>query len=169
MVYRLDFPTDKGRITLNRARAPYRITGPTWIDMDGFHIWLFAEGTERAQPLWGLIRFKVIPLDSRTEIIAECNETVLMAYFEGMLAEIGECWPETKEWLEGEIGGMAEEPIEQRQPINKQKRPYVKERQRKVLELSKSGWLVETIAKHIGCSESTVKRDRKDLREEGLL
>ena len=51
MVPNRHFPTRKGRVTLQSGRAPYRITGPTRIDMDAIYSWPISEDTEQARPL----------------------------------------------------------------------------------------------------------------------
>jgi len=94
-----DFSTERGRITLQPARAPYSIAGPTDIEMEGFYIKPSTNNdTEVAQPLPRIILFKVVPLaPTRLEVTAKCTQPVIMAYFKELLMAIVERWPEAQE------------------------------------------------------------------------
>lgn len=105
----------------------------------------------------------------RMEVGIECNHPVVMAYFRELLREIGKRWPEAERGLEARPEGALEEKPERQKPTKGSPRPYVKERREKVRNLSIRGLLISEIAGRLGCSESTVKRDRRWLREEGQL
>ena len=88
------FPTEKGRITIQRAR-PSGLGNKLYMSMEGMYIVPQDNHTEMGYPMNDVIRFKVIPLTpSRIEIVAECSQPVANEYFLYLLTEISKRWPQ---------------------------------------------------------------------------
>lgn len=100
-----DFFTERGRITLQRARGPHSITGPTNIEMEGFYIKPSTNNdAEVAQHLPSVILFKVVPLaPARLEVTSKCIQPVVIDYFKELLMAIIERWPEAQERARVEV------------------------------------------------------------------
>ncbi|GAB4150856.1 MAG: hypothetical protein Fur0021_14000 [Candidatus Promineifilaceae bacterium] len=90
------FPTEKGRISIQRAIRTHTYGGSTlYMKMEGFYIVPTGEKTETAYPISEVIRFKIIPLTpSRIEVVAECGQPVMQEYFIHLLTQISRRWPQ---------------------------------------------------------------------------
>mgnify|MGYP005844859309 CR=1 FL=1 len=96
------FPTEKGRITLQRCRTEQRY-GYHLAIIGGFYIVANEkENTETAWPQSSVIEFKLTPLsDNRTEIEARCHQPLVAPYFLELLVEMAKRWPEAKQTVSG--------------------------------------------------------------------
>ncbi len=105
------FPTDKGRIGLQRARRSTRYVSSNVMAMDGYYIYPNDDGTsERAWPVSELIRFEMTPLSqNRTDVTSECNQWVVLPYFCRLLGAVAERWPEAVPKLMDQVLGRRAE------------------------------------------------------------
>ena len=92
MAYLEDFPTEKGRITLQSSRYN-RQTGVA--SMEGAYILPVDETTEKAFRIGTAIEFRLTPLShDRTEVRARCLQPVCSPYFDQLVSEISIRWPQ---------------------------------------------------------------------------
>lgn len=97
------FPTEKGKIGLNRARPLYPPgyfgTNIMYVGMGGFYYYTSNGNEDFAFPLSEIIRFKIVPLTSeRIEVIAECTQPVAENYFLDLLESINKRWPQSPDF-----------------------------------------------------------------------
>jgi len=104
------FPTEQGRICLQRASVSRQFEGGCVLGQDGAYIIPGdQEGTEELFELRRLIEFKLEQLaPERIAVSASCSQAVLWPYFLSLLAEVKRRWPESREAI-GEYLGTAEE------------------------------------------------------------
>lgn len=179
MIPDLHFPTENGRIIhLHRSHRPgCRTDVPYWslcgIAAQPSETLEEAEARSRSTGdnwLGSLISFDAVQLaPQRLEVTAECNHPAVMGYFDELLEEIKKRWPEARATSAIAANAPEEEKPERQKSTNGSPRPYMKERRKKVRNLSMEGVTIAGIASRLGCSEATVKRDLKWLREEGQL
>lgn len=87
------FPTQKGRISLNRARY---LRDRNRVVIQGFYIVKQDEETETAYSLSEVIIFEIIPLSvDRIEVMPRCTQNVAYGYFEDLIKDILIRWPDT--------------------------------------------------------------------------
>ena len=93
------FPTEKGRIGIQRARLSSQGNMPSMV-MDGAYFVPKDDGSEIAYLIKDVIEFKIIPLTpNRIEIRARCNQRVVTEYFLHLLAEMNKRWPQPQDVL----------------------------------------------------------------------
>lgn len=92
-----NFPTEKGRISLQRARpAPYGFSGNRYMYMEGHYFAPAKDGSETVY-LSMSIDFQIISLNQdRIEIVAECSQPAVEGYFQFLLGEISKRWSPIK-------------------------------------------------------------------------
>lgn len=89
------FPTDNGRITLQRAIATRNFNDVLGVSIHGMYMYQSGPDTETATWPINMITFRVIPLASeRIEVHAECSQPAVLGYFQGLMAEITKRWPQ---------------------------------------------------------------------------
>ena len=162
---RLDFPTEEGRIVLHTT-----VVSPRTSDRTEISLWATCtvpsdEDAGRRERRPPVIDFLVEPLDpKRTEVTAECRLPAVMDYFKELLSRMAERWEGAPE-----VVSRPEQETEPRKPPGRPVPPHIKKRREKVLRLSIDGLTILAISQNLGCSESTIKRDRKWLRDQGQL
>lgn len=88
------FPTEKGRITAQRATRSQVYGGYLLMKMEGFYS-VRTDDIETLYPISEVIRFKIIPLTpNRIEVLAECSQPVAQEYFLNLLTEMSRRWPQ---------------------------------------------------------------------------
>lgn len=93
--YDVTFPTEKGRISLQRA-TPSGVGNFVHMTMGGFYMVEKDTETAWAYPLGRVIDFKIISLaPDRIEIQASCHQPVAQQYFVDLLGEINKRWPQS--------------------------------------------------------------------------
>jgi hypothetical protein len=104
--YTEQYPTQKGRISLDRARFD-RARGTVVIG-GAYYIVPKEEDSETAYLLSEVISFKMVPLAAdRIEVLAACNQPVVGPFFEQLLGEIAARWPEPRSIMEGQQAGLS--------------------------------------------------------------
>lgn len=95
------FPTEKGRISVQRAIRANAYGGTFYMKMEGFYIVPTGDKAETAYPISEVIRFKIIPLTpSRIEVVAECGQPVTQEYFLYLLTQISRRWPQPSDIIQ---------------------------------------------------------------------
>jgi hypothetical protein len=89
------FPTDNGRITLQRAIATRNLNDVLVVSIHGMYMYQSGPDTETATWPINMITFRAIPLaEERIEVHAECFQPAVIGYFQELLAEITKRWPQ---------------------------------------------------------------------------
>lgn len=89
------FPTEQGRIALQRAGINKTFHGILVVTMSGAFIYPRASDTEAVLMLGDLISFRIVPLGTeRIEVKAACSQPVLVDYYQELLGEIIKRWPQ---------------------------------------------------------------------------
>ena len=104
-----EFPTERGRIALQKAKRHGDLQNPSCAVIDGMYIVTVSEEGkapyERAFPITEYIRFDFVSLDAkRTEITTTCiAEEPILAYCDELLAEIEQRWHTENDTKQQEI------------------------------------------------------------------
>lgn len=108
-VYNYSFPTQKGRIDLDRARQKQLTNRQLVMVMKGNYIYLKPEAPEiEISRRVSVIEFSLIPISSnRLEITGVCRQNVCIKYFVKLLELIEEAYPATKGMTMNYLAGLA--------------------------------------------------------------
>jgi|GEM_PF-5276340 len=159
------FRTEDGQIVLG---YPGKLV--EWSDQGRFEVridgYLVPPDQRKAtrDKIRNIIIFRTLSLDPEwVEVAAESNHPAVTGHVEEVLRELKRRWPEAKRQLEARLGEALEEKPEW------QKSMKMSLRQERIRDLSLQRKSVIAISLGLGYSESTIKRERKWLRDRGLL
>jgi len=111
MIHGSDFPTERGRIALQRARSTGLWEKPSKVTLEGIYITAGEDDqSEKAFPIGECIRFDLLelapPPAARIEVSARCGQPVVLDYFRELLSRIAERWPETDTTVTKHLGAL---------------------------------------------------------------
>lgn len=154
------YETEDGvRIYLESAGAPYRDGFSNRIDMGAT-----ASSRAGSVPMGTSISFRYIEYKPGTiEVVAQCHLLEAASYFERLLADIAELWPEAPARTpRGPGTAEGEEPVSE-PPVETSRYPHMREREKLIEQLWHEGLMIWQVAQKANCSESTVYRCLKKL------
>jgi hypothetical protein len=101
MIHGADFPTERGRIALQRARSTGSWEKPSKVSLVGIYVTTDTEKEiDKATPIGDCIRFDLIelapPPTARIEVGGRCDVPAVLNYYRQLLSAIAQRWPEAE-------------------------------------------------------------------------